>query len=174
MVKEYNWLLKVILWLLYLCHTCPPAHLPHTHTKQIKCNYTRSWSDDGSEVKSTYCSFKGPRFGCQHLHGRSQPSVTLVLGDTIPSSHLQRHRVPTNMWGKAHTHKSFLRIKMQKPGMVVHTFNPSTWEAVAGGFLSSILVSLFEYGSDGSLSRDFRNRFSAKYPTHTKLWSLKS
>jgi hypothetical protein len=24
-----------------------------------------------------------------------------------------------------------------KPGMVVHTFNPSTWEAEAGGFLSS-------------------------------------
>jgi hypothetical protein len=24
-----------------------------------------------------------------------------------------------------------------KPGMVAHTFNPSTWEAEAGGFLSS-------------------------------------
>jgi hypothetical protein len=29
-----------------------------------------------------------------------------------------------------------LKIQMQ-PGMVTHTFNPSTWEAEAGGFLSS-------------------------------------
>jgi hypothetical protein len=27
--------------------------------------------------------------------------------------------------------------KRSKPGMVAHAFNPSTWEAKAGGFLSS-------------------------------------
>jgi hypothetical protein len=27
--------------------------------------------------------------------------------------------------------------KKTKPGVVAHTFNPSTWEAEAGGFLSS-------------------------------------
>jgi major histocompatibility complex class I len=27
-------------------------------------------------------------------------------------------------------------LKKVKPGMVVHTFNPRTWEAEAGGFLS--------------------------------------
>jgi hypothetical protein len=29
-----------------------------------------------------------------------------------------------------------LRILLPKPGMVAHTFNPSTWEAEAGEFLS--------------------------------------
>jgi major histocompatibility complex class I len=32
---------------------------------------------------------------------------------------------------------AILRIEYQKPGMVVHAFNPSTLEAEAGGFLSS-------------------------------------
>jgi hypothetical protein len=34
---------------------------------------------------------------------------------------------------------SFLILKISKkwPGVVVHAFNPSTWEAEAGGFLSS-------------------------------------
>jgi hypothetical protein len=37
-----------------------------------------------------------------------------------------------------HYHQSFLcTIKTTvKPGVVVHAFNPSTWEAEAGGFLS--------------------------------------
>lgn len=29
---------------------------------------------DGSEVKSTYCSCRGPGFGTQYLHGSSQPT----------------------------------------------------------------------------------------------------
>jgi hypothetical protein len=28
-------------------------------------------------------------------------------------------------------------VKKKSPGVVAHTFNPSTWEAQAGGFLSS-------------------------------------
>jgi hypothetical protein len=28
-------------------------------------------------------------------------------------------------------------FEMEEPGVVAHAFNPSTWEAEAGGFLSS-------------------------------------
>jgi hypothetical protein len=31
---------------------------------------------------------------------------------------------------------TFIKLKLQ-PGVVAHAFNPSTWEAEAGGFLSS-------------------------------------
>jgi hypothetical protein len=31
----------------------------------------------------------------------------------------------------------WLRALIAEPGVVAHTFNPSTWEAEAGGFLSS-------------------------------------
>ena len=37
------------------------------------------------EVKGTGCSSRGPGFSSQHLHGSSQPSVTLVPRDTLPS-----------------------------------------------------------------------------------------
>jgi hypothetical protein len=30
-----------------------------------------------------------------------------------------------------------IKIKLLQPGVVAHAFNPSTWEAEAGGFLSS-------------------------------------
>jgi hypothetical protein len=30
----------------------------------------------------------------------------------------------------------YILIMLYKPGMVVYTFNPSTWEAETGGFLS--------------------------------------
>jgi hypothetical protein len=33
--------------------------------------------------------------------------------------------------------KTLARKKRKKPGVVAHAFNPSTWEAEAGGFLSS-------------------------------------
>jgi hypothetical protein len=33
-------------------------------------------------------------------------------------------------------HKKYILI-IREPGMVVYAFNPSTWEAEAGGFLSS-------------------------------------
>jgi hypothetical protein len=33
--------------------------------------------------------------------------------------------------------KSTLKMVNGKPGVVVHAFNPSTWVAEAGGFLSS-------------------------------------
>lgn len=41
---------------------------------------------DGSVVESTFCSYRGPTFRSQQLHGDSQSSVTPVLGDPTPSS----------------------------------------------------------------------------------------
>lgn len=40
---------------------------------------------DGSAVKSSYCSHRGPNFGSQHLPGISKPPITLVPQDvTFP------------------------------------------------------------------------------------------
>jgi hypothetical protein len=45
----------------------------------IKSNY-RGWRD-GSAVKSTNCTSKGPEFNSQQQHGGSQPSV--MESDTL-------------------------------------------------------------------------------------------
>jgi hypothetical protein len=37
------------------------------------------------------CSSRGPRFNSQHLHGRTQPPLTPVPGDLMPSSGYFRH-----------------------------------------------------------------------------------
>ena len=55
----------------------------------------RDWRD-GSGVKSTGCSYRGPRFNSLHPHGGSQPSITPVPGDPMPSSNLQGHQA--HMW----------------------------------------------------------------------------
>lgn len=52
----------------------------------------RGWSLDGSEVKTTCCSCRGPRFSSQHPHGGSKPSVTPVLQNLVPSSDLFKHQ----------------------------------------------------------------------------------
>ena len=44
---------------------------------------------DCSVVRCTGCSSRGPRFDSQHPHDGSQPSVTLVPGDLMPSSGIQ-------------------------------------------------------------------------------------
>ena len=46
---------------------------------------------DGSAVKSTYCSSRGPGFNSQHPHGSSQLSVTPV-SDTLTQTHMQAHK----------------------------------------------------------------------------------
>lgn len=38
-----------------------------------------------SEVKSTYCSCRGPKFNTQNLHGSSEPSGTPVPEDPMLS-----------------------------------------------------------------------------------------
>jgi hypothetical protein len=45
-------------------------------------------SRDGPAVKSTGCSFRGPTFNSQHLHGSLQMSVTPVPGNSMLSSGL--------------------------------------------------------------------------------------
>lgn len=53
-------------------------------TIKMKCWHPR----DGSTVKGTGYSSKGPRFNSQHLHGRSLLFVTPVRRHTTPSSGL--------------------------------------------------------------------------------------
>jgi hypothetical protein len=51
-------------------------------TKERKCkSKMRGWRD-GSVVKSTGCSSKGPRFNSQYPHGGSQLSITSVPGES--------------------------------------------------------------------------------------------
>jgi hypothetical protein len=44
------------------------------HLKKKKKSKAEDWRD-GSAVKITNCSSRGPEFNSQHLHGGSQPSV---------------------------------------------------------------------------------------------------
>ena len=44
----------------------------------IKLNKIEGWRD-GSTIRTTSCSSRGPEFNFQHLHGSSQLSITVVL-----------------------------------------------------------------------------------------------
>ena len=50
----------------------------------------RVWRD-GSAVKSTRCSCRGPQMNCYHPCGSSQSAMTTGQGDPAPSSDCQRH-----------------------------------------------------------------------------------
>lgn len=50
----------------------------------------RDWRD-GSVVKSTHCTCRGPMFSSQHSQGHSQPSETLVPGNLTGSPGLCGH-----------------------------------------------------------------------------------
>lgn len=41
----------------------------------------KCWYEDGSVVKSTSCSYRGPQFNSQHPHGSFQPPVSRVPED---------------------------------------------------------------------------------------------
>ena len=63
----------------------------HNYTERYECPEIlsqklskRDWRD-GSVVKSTGYSSRGPRFNSQHPLGSSQQSVTPVPGDLTPS-----------------------------------------------------------------------------------------
>lgn len=67
-------------------------HVVH-RLMQIKHTYTQNkvlnggtGIEDGLEVKTPYCSSRGPRFSSQHLLGGSQPFVTPVPIDLMPPS----------------------------------------------------------------------------------------
>jgi hypothetical protein len=79
---------------------------------------------DGSVVKNTVCSSKGPRFNSQHPHGSLKLSVTPVPRGL----HTNAHKIKLN---ELFIKESFSQVA------VVHAFNPSTWEAETGRFLSS-------------------------------------
>jgi hypothetical protein len=74
--------------------------------------YNRDWKD-GSALKGTDCSSRGSEFNSQQPHGGSQISV---MGFDALSLVYKLHG---NFWA-----------------VVAHAFNPSTWEAEAGRFLS--------------------------------------
>jgi hypothetical protein len=62
---------KLIFKIQGVCHCCC-----------LKKKSFRGWKD-GSMVKSTGCSFRGPRFNSQYSHGNLKPSVTPVPGYLI-------------------------------------------------------------------------------------------
>jgi hypothetical protein len=73
-------------------------------------------------VKSTDCSSRDPEFNSQQPHGGSQPSV--MGSDAL-------------FWCVSEDSSVYLnKNKINRQAVVVHAFNPSTWEAEAGGFLS--------------------------------------
>ena len=65
----------------------------------------RGWRD-GSEVGSTVCPSRGPRFNSQHPHGSSQLSVNPVPGSLTPS---HRHTYRNTNAHKIKINKSFLK-----------------------------------------------------------------
>jgi hypothetical protein len=57
--------------------------------KLLKRNFW-GWRD-GSEIKSTDCSSRGPEFNFQQPHGGSQPSVMASLPGRVEDQHIHRH-----------------------------------------------------------------------------------
>jgi hypothetical protein len=78
--------------------------------------------DSGEVAQWLSCSCRGPRFGSQHPHGRSQPSLSLVPWDPESASgllwvsldlwcrdtHLGTH---THKHTHTHAHKTFFNLK---------------------------------------------------------------
>lgn len=63
---------------------------------------------DGSVIKHTGCSYRGPRFDSQYPHSGSQPFVTSVPEDLMPDSGFHGHQelqYYADMYSKKiHTH----------------------------------------------------------------------
>lgn len=59
-------------------------------------NTIGDWRED-SAAKSPGWSSRGPAFDSQHPHNVTQPSITPVLGDLIPSPGLHRHGTHTHV-----------------------------------------------------------------------------
>jgi hypothetical protein len=104
---------------------------------------------DGSEVKRPYCccSSTVPEFCSQHPCDSSLPE-TPTPGDLILFSSTDTHNtVKATGATYAYTNKRervsfnklqlcFIKKGQPRRGVVAHAFNPSTWEAEAGGVLS--------------------------------------
>lgn len=65
---------------------------------------------DGSTVKSTGDSSRGPGFNPQHPHGGSQPSLAPILGNTMPSSGFHWYQACTH-GSDIHADKKPIRMK---------------------------------------------------------------
>jgi short-subunit dehydrogenase involved in D-alanine esterification of teichoic acids len=95
---------------------------------------------DGSAVRVYNCSWGGSRHSTPaprdpvSSSGLQQSPMQHVCTHTYTETHAHAH-AQTHAYAHRHTH-THLKIK-ELPGVVVHAFNPSTWEAEAGGFLSS-------------------------------------
>lgn len=76
---------------------------------QVKTSSLRIWRC-GSVVKTTSCSFRGPRFDSQDSHGSSQPSLTPDPETPTPSPDLFRDHAW--VWHKdMHESKTLIHIK---------------------------------------------------------------
>lgn len=91
-------------------------------------------------VKSTDCSFRGPEFNSQHLHGGSQPSVSPGPEDLMSSSGLYGHCMHTvyiHTRGQ-NTYTQRIKIKYQKIikkfslGTECRVFGWDCWDKTAG------------------------------------------
>jgi hypothetical protein len=60
---------------------------------------------------------------------------SLVIENSLSKQRALGSVPSTRIHKKPQTNKTHL-LKMWEPGMMAHAFNPSTWEAEAGGFLS--------------------------------------
>jgi hypothetical protein len=108
----------------------PLSHLTSPHSEQIlRAEETAQLS----RALATY--LEDPQESdSQHLHGAPNSLCSNPRGsDTLfwPMRELGMHVVPQTYVDSTHTHKIKVRW-----AVVAHAFNPSTWEAEAGGFLS--------------------------------------
>ena len=102
-----------------------------------------------------------PELDFQHSHGASQPPVTLVPGDRIPSLDLCGHHIYVI---HVHAGKTFIhhmhKINKYKLGVVTHACNLSTWEVEAAGsegWRNGSVVKITDCSSRGL-------RFNSEHP----------
>lgn len=80
-----------------------PEHTSHTRASILGKQCTDGWRD-GSALKSTCYSCRGPGLGSQHPHSISQPSVTEVLYPHLSSKDSCTHRSHITHTQTHHTH----------------------------------------------------------------------
>jgi hypothetical protein len=78
------------------------------------------------------------RFPERHLASKDWEVKLLMPSKTKYITHTHTHTKKPRVKSNSHVEKILtLKKSLLVPGVVAHTFNPSTWEAEAGGFLSS-------------------------------------
>ena len=92
-------------------------HGPTSHNLKFNTKLLiESWRD-GSAVKSTVCSFRGPGSDSQHWHGNIQPYITPIVGELHhpPISVGTRHTCSFHIYMQAltHIHILFSKIKIK-------------------------------------------------------------